>query len=271
MKKFLFWKVVFPTLIIISPSIILLIFKLFNKRFLKGVIELVLDHKYGEHIRQDMLDMFGVFMHLFICIILIYFILKLFRKRNKNKIFNREDGYYDIPYFIFFYAAKILNYQSISLINVPIEMQYRLVLNRTFEKFEVGNYKEITNNIEEQKLFLNKDSDEINLLLSDTYPLDTKKIPNTKRKLPTYIIQSRKKTDGVRIYNQHFVEHIKKVVSELSKNYNRVNIFSYTNPKHNYEIINSCFRTGNRSGFSKVYVYKAEKPKYTFESGVRVK
>src|SRR5690625_401447 len=270
MNKNLFWKVSLPTLIILLPFIILGILQLFNKNLSEEVIVLIVNYLF-EPISGDMLKFWGNFIGLLICTILACIILKSFRKRNKDRIFNEEDNYYEYSYFTYFYASKILNYGTMSLINIPIEMQYLLVLNRTFESYKVGNYTEIDADVVEERIFFHTDSKEVNFLLSDTYPLAKQKIPNDKQDLPTYIIQSRKMPDGLRIYNQKFVDQIIRVVYELSERYDRVNIFSYTNPRHNYEIINSCFRTGNRSGFSEVYVYKATgKPHYSFEHGIEI-
>lgn len=271
MKKNFIWKVLIPSLITLSPFILFLIMKLFNKSFTEKVIILIADRLFGS-ISEDVINLLGNVLGLFICLVLSSIILRAFRKRNKEKIFNEEDGYFDYPYFVYFYVSKVLNYGTCSLINVPVEKQFRLVLNRTFGDFKQGDYTHIEDEVIEEMEFFDKTSFEVNLILSDTYPLDKQKLPSNKQELPTYKIQSRANPDNLRVYNEKFVNQARIIVSNLSQKYNRINVFSYANPRHNYEIINACFRTGKRSGFSEVYVYRAgEKPNYLFKKGFKIK
>lgn len=86
--------------------------------------------------------------------------------------------------------------------------------------------------------YYNKDAEntnEINLILEDTYPITKNLIPELKKPLRTIILKHDRKDDVSRIYNIKFVKEICKEVRELPEK-SIVNIYSTTSPKHNYEI-----------------------------------
>lgn len=190
-------------------------------------------------------------------IIVSIFLLFVIRYRNGNRLFNTGDGYfnYDLPFY--WVAAIVLGYGKLTLIRVPIYLQYKLLFKDWFPEILVDNNIETST---ETPIVIEKNIDgngnEINFILSDTYEIKIEDIPIDKRNLPTVIIQRTSEFKGVRIYNPKFISCIREKTNYYRMLYTNVNIYATTNTNHNKEIILKCFKNGNRTGFEHINVYE---------------
>lgn len=193
-------------------------------------------------------------------ILAIIVLFKFIRKSNEDKILFNGNIYHNYPYFWFWFCSKILGYNSCNLILVPIAMQYKLVIRGTFEKYQIPEESFPEHDINVVVKYDNMDAEnfnEINLILEDTYPIDKNQIPELEKSLRTINIKHDRKDDVSRIYNTKFVKEICKVVRSLPEN-SIVNIYSTTNPRHNYEIAKQAFCLANRSNIKELYIYQQE-------------
>lgn len=191
-------------------------------------------------------------------IIVMLFVLSKIRKTNKEKLFNTKNVYHDYPYIWYWICAKILGYVKCNLKRVPIYLQFKLVLEDTFSEYDVGtedDYPKIENEeIEIHKKNWNVDSHEINLVLSDTYPIKKNQLPAAKSILPTLVV-IRKRPNKSRYYSPQFVSKIVDEVRNLPKTETSVNIFATTNPKHTRQIVENAFKMAERGNVKKLVVF----------------
>lgn len=191
----------------------------------------------------------------------IIVLFKFIRKSNEDKILFNGNIYHDYPYIWFWFCSKILGYNSCNLILVPIAMQYKLVIRGTFEKYPIPEESFPEKDMNVVVKYDNKDAEnanEINLILEDTYPITKNQIPELKKPLRTIIIKHDRKDDVSRIYNIKFVKEICKEARALPEKA-IVNIYSTTNPRHNYEIAKQAFSLANRGNIKELYIYQQEK------------
>lgn len=181
--------------------------------------------------------------------------------KNKDKLLNTGNGYFDSAYFHFWIGSKILGYGKVTLIKVPIQLQYKLIINDTFQEILVDpDGREIEEDVNITTSNLEVESDTINFILSDTYQTKIEEIPQVKRNLPTIIIERSSEYNGVRTFNPNFVNEIRNYSNLYSRQYKHINIFATTNTNHNKAIVEQCFKNGGRTGFKKISVFdqKAE-------------
>jgi len=259
-NKFLFKKIFLPLLILLliflSPFYFfeILYFVLASLKFevptIKDIYEILPLPENGKK----------AFVGLVFSLIYLIFI----RKINSNKLFNSGNIYYDISNIYFWIATNILGYKKISLKFVPVAFQFKILLNDLFEDISAENHPEINKQVNISEKNLNINSDVINFILSDTYEIKDDLIPGNISILPTIFIDNYINAQGQRIFNQNFINEIKKMVDKYSQEYSKVNIFATTNTMHNKEIINYCFKNAGRIGFKEIYVFK-QSNRETFE------
>ncbi|MEQ2594294.1 hypothetical protein AAAU22_01235 [[Clostridium] symbiosum] len=196
-------------------------------------------------------------------VVFMLFLLLKFRKFNKEKMFNTQNVYHDYPYLWYWLCAKILGYEKCNLKLVPVFTQFRLSLNDTFPEYYVGaddDYPVIENeHIDIKKINYNQVSDEVNLILVDTYPIDIRnQIPLSKRRLSTIVIE-RKRSDVSRYYSPRFVAKTVDEVRNLPSNVKNINVFAATNPKHTLKISRDAFKLADRGNIEKLVVFPQEK------------
>ncbi|MFR5684675.1 MAG: hypothetical protein ACLUD1_11680 [Clostridia bacterium] len=195
-------------------------------------------------------------------ILMLYLLLKI-KGYNKEKMFNTQNVYHNYPYLWYCFCAKILGYKKCNLKLVPIFTQFKLVLNDTFPEYYVGtdeDYPVIENeHIDIQKKNYNQVSEEVNLILADTYPIDIRQqIPINKRRLSTIIIE-RDRPDVSRYYSPQFVAKIVDEVRRLPSNVKDINVYATTNPKHTLKIARDAFKLAERGNIEKLVVFQQEK------------
>jgi hypothetical protein len=207
-----------------------------------------------------------------ICGIILSLFLYFGRKRaNTEKLFNSGNGYNHYPLVIYWIAGKILGYGKVTLVRVPIYLQYKLLLADIFPNILVDsgveNTEKAVNVIEKN---MEQPTEELNLILMDTYEITDDQIPLNKVNLPTIIIQNGNDFGGHRIYNPEFVKMIREKTNLYSGTFKKVNIYSTTNTNHNEAIITKCFKNGNRTGFNNITVYQANRDDYSFTEEYKV-
>ena len=192
-------------------------------------------------------------------IVLMLLTLFKIRKYNSEKLFNTKNVYHDYPYMWYWICAKILGYTKCNLKRVPIYLEFKLVLEDTFSKYDVGtedDYPKIENEeIEIYKKNWNPGSQEINLILSDTYPIMESQLPARKSTLPILAIV-RKRSDKSRYYSPRFISKIVDEVRNLPRNMTFVNIFATTNAKHTKQIVEDAFKMAERGNVKKLVVFQ---------------
>ena len=126
-------------------------------------------------------------------------VLFIIRKWNKTYMFNRGNYYKQYRYGWYRICSKILGYSECNLIQVPIYMQFKLVLNDTFDKYNCGEFdKKENDTISVSKSNFSHETDEVNVMISDTYPLSLSQLPEIKKNIPTsFLIQKKTKSGYV--------------------------------------------------------------------------
>lgn len=254
MKKL--FKIIHANFVPIT-QIILLGFALILPHFI-NLTKLIADH-----ISRGSVDFSSLYLYLIFIsgnfaggIVLFVFGLREFRKVNSEKIFNSKSYYHNYYYWWYWICGKILGFKKCNLVRVPIFMQFKLVTRQTFEDYLVGeNYAS-----KKEKIVLvtnsSNDASIINLVLSDTYPIESSQIPKGKEFSNTIWISRENKKDSQRYYNKEFVKVILNSVRSLNKSVIRINVFATTNPKHTLEIVESVFNLGGRDNIKSLYVYQ---------------
>lgn len=197
-----------------------------------------------------------------IAIGIFMFVLALFlvRKWNKEYMFNRGDEYKNYPYFWYWICAKFLGYSECNLILVPIYMQFRLILRDTFCKYYCGELdKKIDDIISVQKLNFVEISNEVNIIISDTYPLQENQIPISKRSKPTIIISRDNAVDHNRYDSPELVQNVVNEVRNLPTNIKKMNIYATTNTQNTRKIVQNAFKLGERSNIDLITVFQQKR------------
>lgn len=198
------------------------------------------------------------------------------KKNNEKIIFDKGDYYRDFPYIFYWLGSNFLKYKYCNLVNIPIYLQFKLVLNHVFPIFLTGtstnesdNSKNYTNDLSEP-IILKKNENlfdsckSVNLILIDTYDISDTLLPsNISSKYTIYIYRS-DTINGIRMYNEKFIEVIQQEIVKLNPQINTINIYATTNPKHNKKIADKCFRVGGRTNISHINVAIQEKGTWKF-------
>lgn len=189
----------------------------------------------------------------------LLFVLSCFtlRQFNKDFLMNKLNVYHNYPYWWYWYCAKILGIGNCNLVNTPIYLQVKLVMQNTFDNFpfEDGDYPQKENEpINVRKLNTNRNYHEVNLILEDTYPISASQIPRGKRTTFTIDI-SRNNDSRARYYSPCFIA---KTIEEvgLLDNGTTVNLFATTNPKNMLHITHGAFTRANRGAIAHLYIFQ---------------
>lgn len=198
---------------------------------------------------------------LFLALLIGYYIYK----SNNKKIFNLK-GIYISKEFVFKIASYV-GYQECNLVNMPIYIQYRLLIRRVFTKFTIASF-----NIEENdspcivpqiEIFSSPtELDTMILILEDTYEIKNNQIEDQISKISSnkriQIKISRYSGTKIRKCDLSFVNAIRQVIAHYATN-TTIHIFATTNPKNNMRIFEQCFASLERDTIKKIYVYDQSK------------
>lgn len=184
------------------------------------------------------------------------------RKSNSECFMNRDTNiYHDYPYLWYLYCAKFLGIKKCNLINVPIYTGIKLVIHQTFDEYPLNDNEypisdnEVVSVVKENEK--NK-GEECNLILEDTYPIDTMQIPRTLRKLYTIKVSRHSSGNFGRYYSEEFIAKIINEVRSLPNGIT-INVFATINPKHALNIARRVFAQAERGNISHLYVHKQSK------------
>lgn len=187
-------------------------------------------------------------------------VLVIIRKWNKTYMFNRGNYYKKYWYGWYWICSKILGYSECNLIQVPIYMQFKLVLNDTFDKYNCGEFGRKENDtISVDKSNFSHVTDEVNIMISDTYPLSLKQLPEIKKNLPTLLITRNNTNDFNRYDSPELIRSVVNEVRSLNNNIKKVNVYATTNPLNTRNIASSAFKLGGRDNFNEVRVFQQER------------
>lgn len=262
-------KIISQCIIILLPSLVAIFYPL--QKIVYGILSLfTIDTTSLDYAIKSITSNEKIIS--IICgIILSVFLYFRIKRANTEKLFNTGNGYHDYPLMIYWIGGKILGYGKVTLVRVPIYLQYKLLLADIFPNTivdsDVENKEKAVNVIEKN---MEQPSDEINLILMDTYKITEDQIPLTKKDLPTIIIQNGTDFGGHRFFNPEFVRMIREKTNLYSRTFKIVNIYSTTNTNHNEAIINKCFKNGNRTGFKNITVYQANREDFSFTEEYKV-
>ena len=195
-------------------------------------------------------------------LIALYVLLHVIRKSNKEKIFNRGNFYHDKSYAWYWFCSKILGYERCNLILVPIYTQYKLILRDTFEEypFEESMFpqKECEIIVKGGKNKTKNFSEDINLIIQDTYPISNDQIPSSLKSNNTILVNREILRFGERIYSKELVDQVVEQIRRLDDGIT-LNIFSTTNPKNTFEIVKKAIYLAERGNIKHVYVFQQNK------------
>lgn len=205
-------------------------------------------------IYKILFDLGDVVISIAVAVVVLFFV----RKENKEVIFNQKNVYYDYSYAWYLIFGKFLGYKTCNLAGVPIYMQFKLVLNDTFPKYDYGNInEEISEEVIKVKLKNeNENIKEINLIISDTYPIKGKQLAESKKGLYSIKISRDNKTDNNRYKSSKLVKTVVNQLRKLPEGIDRVNVFSTTNPYNTYQIITQAFKLHSRENTNNIVVYQ---------------
>jgi hypothetical protein len=257
---FMIIKLGVPVLIFIVLAIIVPFF-FFNDQHL----ELALSSYLGNETRiasvEALLELMEIKINYVISIFITVSLLKYFRKSNKEKYFNANGTiYYEVPYFFFWFASTILGYEKIQLAGIPLHMQYKLVLRGTFQTIVPDMWNDHypkadidISEIDVKPLYNCECSNSVNLLIVDTYDINIDELSKEYKNNPTIIIRNTS-LDTQRKINEPLIAKVRSEVVKLSRDYQKIYVFSTANPVNNIKIINSSFRFFGRVSNLNLYV-----------------
>lgn len=188
-----------------------------------------------------------------------FFVLKKIRVSNKEFMFNQGNCYKDYPYWWYWFCSKILGYSNCSLVLVPIYMQFKLVMNDTFANYYCGEYtKKDNDNITVRKINYSNIQleDELNLIISDTYPLYENQLPDLTISKPIILISRDNSSDFNRYDSPNLVSKVVNETRKLPQNIKKINIFATTNPKNTMNIVKNAFKLGERGNLELITVFQ---------------
>lgn len=202
-------------------------------------------------------------------IVLFWGLLKFFREINKEFIMNNSNVYHDYPFFWYWFCARILGIKKCNLILVPIYMQFKLVIEDIFDEYPLDEddfpviKDEADSDVKKIKINVDMELSEMNLILEDTYVIESKQIPFSKKDLPTIKISRNINNNHTRHFSPKFIQKISEEIRKLPQ-INRINIYATTNPMNTLRIIRAVFKMADRGNIDHIFVYQQE------NKGIRV-
>jgi len=263
-------KVFFQLFIIILPTLVSIFYK-YTKLLLLALLELSGKSTTNLEIALESIIKNPIILSTICGVISSALILILIRRNNKEKIFNTGDKYHRYPTWIYWVASNVLGYGKVTMVRVPIFLQYKLLIKDTFPDILVDeNVEEHEQEVIIIEKNMEKLSEELNLILEDTYAIRENSLPIEKLDLPTLIIKNGSEFNGNRIYNPKYIINIREKTNFYSRRFKKINIFSTTNTNHNKDIILKCFKNGGRTGFKRITVYQADTENYNFNKEYKI-
>lgn len=243
-----------------------------------GSIIIDLPKLFEEYLNNNFLTPDNFFSYLIVLIIskgkiftwimVVLLILKFIRSYNKKSelIMNESNIYHSYSYGWYWFCSKILGIKQCNLVLVPIYMQFKLIIRKTFKEFPLNEneYPIIDNEtINIKKSNTSESQNKVNLILEDTYSIDDKQIPPLKQNLFTIKISRNNGKSYGRHFNEKFIEETINVVRGL-QSVSEMNIYATTNPLNTKHIAQRVFALADRGNIEHLYVFQQD------NSGARV-
>lgn len=190
---------------------------------------------------------------------LLSVILIVIRRYNKEFVMNNDNVYHDYRFIWYWFCAKVLGIKKCNLILVPIYMQFKLVIENIFKDYPLDETAFPVIEAEPECIIENENMStnlsEINLILEDTYVIESNQIPLRKKSFPTIKISRNVENSHTRHFSPKFINAVSEEIRKLPQVY-RVNIYATTNPMNTLHIIRSTFKMANRGNIEHVFVYQ---------------
>lgn len=218
--------------------------------------ELTASQKLTDYIFYYVWNKGNIAIGIFLFVVTLFFM----RRWNKNNMFNKGDEYKNYPYCWYWICSNLLGYTECNLILVPIYMQFKLVIRDTFSKYYCGELEKKDNDVVSVKRLNSSNiSDELNMIIADTYPLHENQIPRDKRLKPTIIISRDNDVDHNRYNSPELVQKVVNEVRNLPSSIKKVNIYATTNPHNTMKIAQDAFKLGERSSLDLITVFQQKR------------
>ena len=186
-------------------------------------------------------------------------VLGSIRKYNKESKLNKGNGYHSHYYLAYLYCRYVLGYNTCNLKLVPVPMQFKIVTHELFSKYIYNEgIHSIDPEIDEVRITKRGDfkhTSYINLVLADTFSIETDQIPENVKGYPTIIIDRTIKRENTRYDSENFVKKTIAEVRGLPNNITSINVFGTLNPMNCYNIATEVFVTGGRTHIKHLYVF----------------
>lgn len=191
-------------------------------------------------------------------IIIVALLIWVSHKINKGYTMNRKRSYHSSPYWWYWICANVLGVSACSLVNVPIYMQFRLLVRGTFKRYPVN--EDLISEAKESKVEFelvnfNKSAnvETVNFVISDTYPIEFKMLPPNTRNLPTIRIKRSDDKNHNRYLDKNLIQRVNSSINELPNDCT-INLFTTLNPANCNGICQDSFMTA-RGKIKHLYVF----------------
>lgn len=240
-----------------------------------------LKSSFSGYLKLDTSSVTDILMHelvsigdIGIMICLLIFVLFWLQKYNQDYTMNQKNVYHDYNYWWYKYCANILGINQCSLIRVPIYMQIKLVVNAVFKDYPLDEkqFPELENDTTLVTLYNNEEkTNEINLLLEDTYSIARYQIPINKQHLMTIKVQRALGKPNVRYFSPDFIQTIEHEVRKIEGSI-ILNVFATTNPLATKYVAQNIFAVCNRGNIKHLYVFQqaADEERCFGEKGYKI-
>ena len=138
-----------------------------------------------------------------------------------------------------------------------LHINFHIIILSLYTDLEID--KKENDTISVSKSNFSHETDEVNVMISDTYPLSLSQLPEIKKNIPTLLI-SRNNTNDVNRYDSpELVRCVVNEVRSLNNNIKKVNVYATTKPLNTKNIASSAFKLGGRDNFNEVRVFQQER------------
>lgn len=156
--------------------------------------------------------------------------------------------------------SLVFGIKSCNLINVPIFLQYELVLNQVFEHYYINDElfpldETLPEVYKPKELAQSSNCREFNLVIEETYGIRVDQLPENKEAIPTIWIGVFFGRVTGRRFHRGLVDAVLEVVQLLPAG-SQLNLFATTNPKTNLCIAQSAFSMHGRGNLAKLFVHQ---------------
>ena len=205
------------------------------------------------------------------CVLLFFGFLIIYRRLNKDKEYAPTDIYGDYHIIIYYIAWLITGYRKVNLKMKPIPLQFQLLNINKLECFDNTEYSNRNYKYKvSRKGKCNKNSKQINIIISDTYPIIEAKLP--QKIIDSYTISITREGDkGIRTKSQERIEILIKEVQSTKQYCRNYNLFLSTPASTNINIFNQVFHTERDKFVLNIYQQDSENDFKFKEKSVKIK